>query len=120
MNTILYIVLALAAAYFLYSRLAGGGVPSISKREIKELRAQHPNLEIIDVRTPQEIAGGKMKGAHEINFMSSDFQKRISKLPKDRPYLVYCRSGRRSAGACSVMLKQGFEQVYNLSGGYGG
>ena len=109
MNTILYIVLALAAAYFLYSRLAGGGVPSISNNEIKELRAQHPNLEIIDVRTPQEIAGGKMKGAHEINFMSSDFQKRIS-----------CRSGRRSAGACSVMLKQGFEQVYNLSGGYGG
>lgn len=121
MNSILILVIVgLILVFFVIFRRGGINVPSIDSSELMMLRAKHSNLEFIDVRTPAEIAGGKMKGAHEINFMSSNFKTRLEHLPKDRPYLVYCRSGRRSASACSTMLKMGFAQVYNLQGGYSG
>ncbi len=121
MNSLLiFLIIGLIIVFFV--KFQGGGikVPSIDSSELMMLRARHSDLEVIDVRTPAEIARGKMKGAHEINFMSSNFKKRLEHLPKDRPYLVYCRSGRRSASACSAMLEMGFSQVYNLRGGYAG
>ena len=119
MNSILLTVaIVLVLAFFLCRFLGNSNIPSISADELSQLRKDYPNLEIIDVRTPGEIAGGKIKGAHEINYLSSDFGIHVSVLPKDKPYLVYCRSGRRSAGACSQMLKQGFKEVYNLQGGF--
>lgn len=121
MNTFLIVaIIILTIVMYVIYRGGGTNVPSIDSSELKTLRAKHPNLELLDVRTPSEIAGGKMKGAHEINFMSSSFKQELKRLPKNRPYLVYCRSGRRSAGACSIMLHEGFSEVYNLRGGYGG
>ncbi|MCB0638920.1 MAG: rhodanese-like domain-containing protein [Lewinella sp.] len=76
------------------------------------------NVVILDVRTPQETAQGMIEGAIEINVTAPDFAQRVAELDKDKTYLVYCRSGRRSVTACNIMAEQGFSDLYNLLGGY--
>ncbi len=76
------------------------------------------NVIVLDVRTPAETTEGLLPGAIEIDYKAPDFAERIAKLPKDKTYLVYCRSGRRSARACELMAEEGFENLYNLEGGY--
>ncbi len=72
---------------------------------------------VIDVREDSEVSTGKIKGAKHIPL--GQLKKRLVELEyaKNKPVLVYCRSGSRSAHACSVMSKEGFENVSNLSGG---
>ena len=76
------------------------------------------NAVVIDVRTGREIAQGKIKGALEMNIMDSAFRNKIKKLKKDKTYLMYCRSGNRSGKACRIMAEEGFQDLYNLAGGY--
>lgn len=74
---------------------------------------------LIDVRTPPEIAEGKIADALEMDFKDSTFASRLEDLDPEKDYLVYCRSGRRSAGACELMREKGFTgKLYNLDGGY--
>lgn len=72
---------------------------------------------IIDVRTAGEFAGGKIRGARNLDIMSSGFANQVKNLPKDKTYLLYCRSGNRSGQACEIMADLGFEKLKNLSGG---
>jgi rhodanese-related sulfurtransferase len=81
--------------------------------------SKEPNTVILDVRQPGEIAEGKIKGAKAINVMAGNFMEEVDKLPKDKTYLVYCRSGNRSGMACGQMAGLGFTKLYNLQGGYG-
>jgi rhodanese-related sulfurtransferase len=71
---------------------------------------------LLDVRTPSEYKAGTINGAKNINLTSLDFNSQIAKLPKDKEYFVFCRSGARSGNACRMMSAQGFK-VTNLSGG---
>ena len=73
---------------------------------------------IIDVRTPEEVAMGKIPGALEINYFDSDFLEQILALEKEKPYYMYCKVGGRSAKAARLMINNGFTKVYNLDGGY--
>ncbi len=72
--------------------------------------------QIIDVRTPEEFAGGHLEGAQNINLQSSDFSSQINALPKDSSYIVYCRSGNRSADAVAQMKQAGFTNVVDAGG----
>lgn len=83
------------------------------KQKMKE-----PGVVLIDVRTPQETAQGKIEGAKEIDFLAENFEIEIEKLDPEKTYLVYCRSGNRSAKACALMASKGFKYCYNLLGGY--
>ncbi len=66
---------------------------------------------IIDVRTPSEFAAGHLEGAQNIDVQSSDFDSQISGLDKNASYVVYCRSGNRSAAAADRMQAAGFTNV---------
>ncbi len=88
----------------------------IPSGEFFDLMAQ-PNTVIIDVRSAGEFAGGKLRGARNLDIMSSGFTNQVRNLPKDKTYLLYCRSGNRSGKACEVMTDLGFENVKNLKGG---
>ena len=72
---------------------------------------------LLDVRTKEEFVAGHIPGAVHLNVNDPDFEKKVAALPKDRPYLVNCRSGARSTRACDKMLTLGFADVYNLEGG---
>jgi len=79
--------------------------------------ADNPGFIIIDVRTPEEFDGGYIEGAINIDYNSEDFRAQLETLDKDNTYLIYCRSGKRSAGARDVMAELDFREVYNMSGG---
>lgn len=81
-------------------------------------KMKDPDVVILDVRTPEETALGKIEGAIEMNYLDEHFQEQLDKLDKDKTYLVYCRSGNRSAKASAIMVQKGFKKVYNLKGGY--
>lgn len=72
---------------------------------------------IIDVRTTGEFRKGHLEQAKHINYFSKNFSEELSKLDKSKIYLVYCKSGGRSASAVNKMLESGFTEVYNLVGG---
>jgi rhodanese-related sulfurtransferase len=72
---------------------------------------------ILDVRTPEEAAGGHIANAQVINVNDSSFTKKINLLPKDKEVYVYCRSGKRSLKAAGLLRKNGFGRIYNLENG---
>ncbi len=88
----------------------------ISVEEFKE-RMTEENTVILDVRTPQELNEGEIPGHIMIDFRSPDFRQRINELERGKTYLVYCRSGARSANTCELMGHLGFTKLFNLSGG---
>lgn len=74
-------------------------------------------VHVIDVRTPQETAAGIIAGAKLIPV--DQVEGRLKELPKDgKPMLVYCAGGGRSAAACEFLSQRGFENLYNLEGGF--
>jgi rhodanese-related sulfurtransferase len=74
---------------------------------------------VIDVRSAGEFSGGKIRGARNLDVSSSSFVDSVKNLPKNKTYLLYCRSGSRSARAAGLMADLGFDQVKNLKGGIG-
>ncbi len=74
-------------------------------------------VQLVDVREPEEFEEGHIVGAILIDVNAQDFlEKALATLDKQRPVAVYCRSGRRSARAASMLASQGFK-VTNLGGG---
>jgi len=72
---------------------------------------------ILDVRTPDEFAGGHINKAINIDYLANDFIAKISKLDKNKTYLVNCRSGKRSLAAVEEMNKLGIYRAYSMKGG---
>ena len=80
-----------------------------------QLEAQHGL--VLDVRTPGEVAKGKLAGASVIDFNAPKFEQKVALIDRDKPVFVYCARGGRSSQAVAMMTKLGFTKVYNLSGG---
>ncbi|MDO3695512.1 rhodanese-like domain-containing protein [Wenyingzhuangia sp. chi5] len=79
---------------------------------------QVKNVQLIDVRTPSEFKSGHIKGAKNIDVFSSEFKQKINELDKSKATYIYCRSGQRSQKALKIMLKEDFENIHDLKGGY--
>ena len=73
------------------------------------------DLIFLDVRTPQERSYGAIPGTRLVSIY--DLMQGAIPLPKDKPILLVCAVGGRSYVAAQVMSRQGFQEVYNLSGG---
>ena len=69
---------------------------------------------IIDVRTPQEYAEGHLAGAVNHNVEDGALEAALDDLDPDGEYVVYCRSGNRSAIAAALMAEKGFDSVVDL------
>lgn len=89
---------------------------NIDLNEFDRLRKQMDAV-VLDVRRPVEVAAGAVPGQINIDVSGADFKEKVGVLDKGKTYLVYCRSGMRSARACKVMAKMGFESLYNFKGG---
>lgn len=72
---------------------------------------------ILDVRTPKEFEEGHIPGARNYDISHPEFPRWLQRLPRDRAYFVYCRSGARSLTACQLLATLGFEKVNNLRDG---
>ena len=70
---------------------------------------------LLDVREPPEHVWAHLDGCRLAPL--SQLSKHLEDLPRDVPYLVYCKVGQRSARAGTLMLDAGFNNVTNLGGG---
>lgn len=96
-----------------------GAAPVLSKAAFQEKMSTLPEAQLVDVRTPKEFEEGHLEGAVNIDYLDDEaFNTGIKSLDKNKPVLLYCRSGRRSAEAGRILLEQGFKEVYDLQGGY--
>jgi len=100
---------AIAAAFTVW-RLKGG--KRMSPTVVREKIAL--GATILDVRTPGEYRSGAYPGA--INIPLQELPRRLGELSKEKPVVVYCASGGRSAAATSVMRQAGFPDVVNAGG----
>lgn len=71
---------------------------------------------VIDVRTPEEFAAGHLENAVNIDVQSPNFDSIVTKLPTDGAYVIYCRSGNRSAAAIVRMEALGFTNMIDAGG----
>lgn len=98
----------------------GGGETTGGALSAKEFKAKieaDAAITVVDVRTPEEFAGGHLANAHNIDWNSNGFENKIDGFERDKPILVYCLSGGRSADAAQKMRSFGFTQVFELEGG---
>jgi NADPH-dependent 2,4-dienoyl-CoA reductase/sulfur reductase-like enzyme/rhodanese-related sulfurtransferase len=71
---------------------------------------------LLDVRTPEEFSQGAIEGA--INISHDTLREHLERIPKDRKIVIYCAVGLRGYISERILRQSGFDQVYNLSGGY--
>lgn len=107
-------VSALASVFFM-ACAQNAAFKTVSPQEFQKLMTDK-NTIVLDVRTAEEVKEGKIPNSINIDFYSSTFEQQASQLDKTKTILVYCRSGRRSAGAAEVLSKKGYK-VVNLEGG---
>jgi rhodanese-related sulfurtransferase len=74
----------------------------------------HEDAVMVDARTDKDFRDG-----HIVNALHVVPENAVSRLGKyrDRPLIIYCRSGQQSARLAGDLVRQGFEKVYNLKGG---
>lgn len=91
---------------------------SITMKEFKERLATDKNLVILDVRTPEELAGPLGKIDNAINIPIQNLEQRIDELKsyKDKEILVICRTQNRSAVAINILQSKGYK-AKNVLGG---
>ena len=101
---LLVLVAAVAVVFFVGRGNAGSGA---SARELVKQGAL-----LLDVRTPGEYAEKHIPDA--VNIPVQELESRMAELPRDRPIVVYCRSGHRSARAATMLKTAGYTSVYDL------
>lgn len=80
------------------------------------LKRNNSDTFVLDVRTRNEYSLGHIDGA--INIPLDEIRQNLDKIPKDKRIVVYCGVGLRAYIACRILYQNGFEEVYNLTGGY--
>lgn len=69
---------------------------------------------LLDVRTTEEYRAGHIPAA--VNISVQELNGKLDQIAKDKPVVVYCRSGNRSAHAAQTLLAKGYTEVYDLGG----
>ena len=92
-------------------------IQRITTLELKALLAKD-TIQLLDVRTAEEIKAGFIEKALIADYLSADFYtKAKSQLDTNKPVYLYCRSGNRSEKSTRILQENGFK-VVNVVGGY--
>ena len=74
-------------------------------------------VQLVDVRTKAEFEESHILNSQNIDFNSPTFNEDIKKLKKDKPVILYCNKGGRSAECAKQLQYAGFKKIYDLEGG---
>jgi len=92
------------------------GIKEIDVNELnQQIESLPDNVKLIDVRTPAEVARGKIAGSE--NLPLHVIPLKVNDFDKNDKIIFYCQTGARSAQACAFMTSKGVDNVYNLRGG---
>jgi rhodanese-related sulfurtransferase len=104
--TLAALIIVGAGLYLMFGR--GREIQGADARKLVAAGAR-----LVDVRSPQEYAGGHLPGA--VNVPMQELERRLAEVgPVDHELIVYCRSGHRSARATELLRQHGFTKVHNL------
>jgi rhodanese-related sulfurtransferase len=111
--------LCLIAGFFTIQLVSAQDTTGLAIGQAKfEKLMKKKNTYVVDVRTPEEYKSGFIPDAINHDVMDSiAFVNTISPLDKNKKYLLYCKSGRRSGKALLIMKNVGFRKVHHLKGG---
>ncbi len=94
---------------------------SVAKKlEINDFEKQMAsvsNIQLVDVRSPEEYSANHLAGALNIDYNGDAFETMLLSLDKNKPTFVYCLSGGRSASAAKALINKGFKEIYDMKGG---
>lgn len=82
-----------------------------------EQKMSDSDVQILDVRTPEEYSEGHIQNAANYNVLASDFEDKVAVLDKEKPVMVYCKMGGRSSKAAAKLKEMGFKHIIDLEGG---
>jgi phage shock protein E len=105
--------LALAALLVVGCAGASADEPTLLAADEAVTVLAEDDVEVIDVRTPEEYEEGHVIGAMLIDFQSDDVEQQLDELERDQTYVLYCRTGNRSGQAAELMDELGFTDVYD-------
>ena len=99
---------------------SGQIIENITPKEANALiqeQTDNSDFIILDVRTPKEFESARLENSVNLDFYSKSFRSKLEQLDKENIYLIYCRTGRRSAKTLQVMKELKFQHVYNMLDG---
>ena len=110
----LFMIVALLIPAFAFAEIKNEDVA-----KVEEL-IKSGKYTVIDVRTKEEYDAGHIKGALNFDYYNDDFEEKIEEAlkDKDKPYIVYCRSGMRSLYSAEILEELGYTNVTNMKGGF--
>lgn len=88
----------------------------ISVQELGAMRSGGEELMVLDVREPGEVESGALEGSLRIPL--GELMKRTTELDRRKAMVVHCKGGYRSSIATSILQRDGFAEVMNLTGGF--
>lgn len=117
-DNLLLVIAAVASGTMLLWSFLGNRVSGINQvNTLEATRLFNDDALMLDVREDNEWAVGHIPNARHIRL--GQLAEQLAQLEKfkDKPIVVYCRSGHRSARACAMLKKSGFGNASNLAGG---
>ncbi|MCM3624822.1 rhodanese-like domain-containing protein [Brevibacillus borstelensis] len=87
----------------------------ITPQEVENKAVNQIEVQLIDVRNPEEYAAGRIKGSMLIPL--NELPARVNEIDKDKEVICICRSGNRSGKACEYLSSLGYNNVKNMVGG---
>ena len=119
-NLLLFAIALISGAMLLWPLIRRGtGGPWASTLEATQMINRQDAL-VIDVREDAEYAKGHIVGARHIPLAQLEARAKELQKFKSKPVITCCETGNRSSAAIATLKKLGFENVYNLAGGYAG
>ncbi|MDN3724859.1 rhodanese-like domain-containing protein [Aequorivita sp. SDUM287046] len=90
----------------------------LDSQEFQTAMETKRDIQLLDVRTPEEFANGHLKNALNIDISQTTFITEAEKLDLEKPIYLYCQSGKRSARAAIILKDIGFKEIYDMEGGF--
>src|SRR5690606_13416213 len=97
-------------------RMGSGSLETVPQVQPDELPGLMPDVEVIDVRGNAEWMAGHLPGVE--NIPVGYLEDHLDRIPRDRPVVVHCQTGWRSAVAARLLRARGISDVRNLAGGF--
>lgn len=116
-------ILLISLAIFLMAGIslwAQSGCINISVQQADSLikvEADNTDFVLLDIRTKGEYEKGHLENSKMVNYMARKGKREIFRLDKEKSYLIYCRTGVRSAALLRKMKRRHFKEVFNMAGG---
>jgi rhodanese-related sulfurtransferase len=96
----------------------GGVCANLRAGQARQWLRDHPETQVVDVRSAGEFARGALPAAINISIGDDAFDAKAGRLDRDMPVLVYCAGGYRSRKAVERLKRLGFRSIQHLHRGY--